>query len=143
MTNLDARRHVVFSQYRELPVPASLANSFLCFWKQEIIGSGGYVHRVLPDACVDMVFMHDALPVVVGSWTDPFVVRLSAGTTIVGARLHAGRAPGILLIAAAELLNRSVTLCDCRAARGSNLPSMSQRLFRSLTPWRVLRCVYA
>ena len=80
MTNLDQNRQVVSSHYRESPVPISLANYFLCFGKQVIIGSVSYVHRVLPDACVDIVFINDAPPVVVGPWTDPFVVRFPAGT---------------------------------------------------------------
>ena len=111
VTNLDAPRDIVFSHYRESPVPASLANHFLCFWKQEITGSGDYIHRVLPDACVDIVFMNDAPPVVVGPWTDPFVAQFPAGTTIVGARMHPGRAPGIL-----GMLNQSVPLCDVWSA---------------------------
>ena len=119
MTSLDAHRQVVFSHYRESPVPASLANHFLCLWKQEIIGSGDCLHRVLPDACVDIVFINDAPPVVVGPWTDPFVVPLPAGTTIVGARFHPGRAPGILGIPAAELLNQSVPLRDVWSASGA------------------------
>ena len=121
VTNLDAHRDVVFSHYRESPVPASLANYFLCFWKQEIIGSGDYIHRVLPDACVDIVFINDAPPVVVGPWTDPFVAQFPAGTTIVGARFHPGRAPGILGIPAAELLNQSVSLCDVWSASCARL----------------------
>lgn len=119
MTTLDEHRHVAFAHYREFPVPASLANYFLCFWEQVIIGSGDYIHRVLPDACVDIVFINDAPPVVVGPWTDPFLVRFPAGTTIIGARLHPGRAPGILGIPAAELLNESVPLHDVWSARSA------------------------
>jgi AraC-like DNA-binding protein len=110
MMKIDAHPQDVFSKYREFPVPASLANYFLCFWKQVIVGSGEYAHRVLPDACVDIVFIDDAPPVVVGPWTDPFVVRFRAGTSIVGARLHPGRAPSVLGISAAELLNQSAPL---------------------------------
>ena len=61
---------------------------------------------------MDIVLINDASPLVVGPWADPFVVRFPAGTTIVGARFHPGRAPGILGIPAAELLNQSVPLSD-------------------------------
>ena len=105
-----------FAHYREFPVPGGLADYFLCFWEQVITGSGEYVHRVLPDACVDIVFVNDAPPVVVGPWTDPLLVRFPAGTRVVGARLHPGRAPGILGIPAAELLNQSVSFSDARSA---------------------------
>jgi len=121
MVKLDARPHNVFSEYREFPVPASLANHFLCFWKQVIVGSGEYTHRVLPDACIDIVFINDAPPVVVGPWTDPFVARFTAGTKIVGARLHPGLAPSVLGIPAAELLNQSAPLSDVWSANRARI----------------------
>jgi AraC-like DNA-binding protein len=108
----DAHRHTVLSDYREFPVPAHLADYFFCFWKQVIVGSREYAHRVLPDACVDIVLINDDPPVVVGPWTEPFVVRLAAGTRIVGARLHPGHAPSLLGMPASELLNRSALLSD-------------------------------
>ena len=108
----DIHQDKVLSDYREFPVPAHLADYFLCFWKQDIIGSRTYAHRVLPDACVDIVFINDDPPVVVGPWTEPFVARLAAGTRIVGARLHPGHAPSLLGMPAAELLNRSALLSD-------------------------------
>jgi AraC-like DNA-binding protein len=112
--NLEAHQRAVLSDYREFPVPAHLADYFLCFWTQVIVGSREYAHRVLPDACVDIVFINDDPPVVVGPWTDPFVVRFAAGTRIVGVRLHPGRAPGVLGMPATELLNRSAPLSDVR-----------------------------
>ena len=110
--SLDACQHTVRSYYREFPVPAYLAEHFLCFWKQVIVGSREYAHRVLPDACIDIVFINDDPPVVVGPWTESFVARLAGGTRIVGARLHPGYAPSLLGIPAAELLNRSALLSD-------------------------------
>jgi AraC-like DNA-binding protein len=112
MMNLDADAHIALSQYREFPVPAPLADYFFCFWKQVIAGSGEYAHRVLPDACIDIVFINDDRPIVVGPWTDPLIVRLPAGTRIVGARLHPGRAAGFLGLSAMELLNQSAPLDD-------------------------------
>jgi AraC-like DNA-binding protein len=118
MIAVDAHPRNVFSEYREFPVPASLANYFLCFWKQAIIGSGEYAHLVLPDACIDIVFVSDDPPIVVGPWTDPFVVRFPAGTKIVGARLHPGLGPSVLGIPAAELLNRSAPLSEVSGTGG-------------------------
>jgi AraC-like DNA-binding protein len=110
--NLEAHQRTALSDYREFPVPTRLADYFLCLWTQAIVGSREYAHRVLPDACVDIVFVNDDPPVVVGPWTEPFVVRLAAGTKIVGARLHPGHAPGLLGMPAAELLNQSALLSD-------------------------------
>ena len=97
------------SEYKEFPVPPRLADRFLCFWTQTIVGSHGvYEHRVLPDACIDIVLINDKPPVVVGPWNVSFVARLAVGTNVTGARLHPGRAPSLLGIPAAELLNQEV-----------------------------------
>jgi AraC-like DNA-binding protein len=99
------------SEYREFPAPLPLSDYFLCFWTQTISGtSGEYVQQVLPDGCVDIVFINQDPPVAVGPWTDPFTVSFSAGTRILGARLHPGRAPGLLGLPAVELLNQSAPL---------------------------------
>ena len=96
------------SDYREFPVPQLLADYFLCFWTQSIGPYGEHIHRVLPDACVDIVCIDDEAPVIVGPWTDPFTARFGAGTRIVGARLHPGRAASWVGVPAAEFLNRAV-----------------------------------
>lgn len=60
------------SDYREFPVPPELLSYFLCFWTQTILGgSQRYVRRVLPDGCVDIVFINNEPPVLVDPWTEP------------------------------------------------------------------------
>jgi AraC-like DNA-binding protein len=98
------------SDYREFPVRPGLAEHFFCFWTQSIGHKSAYTHRVLPDACVDIVLIDDHEPQVVGPWTNSFVVQFPAGTKIVGARLHPGMTPALLGIPATELLNQSITL---------------------------------
>ena len=106
----QAHQHAAGSDYREFPVPAVLASHFLCFWTRVIVGSGKYSHRVLPDGCVDIVFINEEPPIVVGPWTGPFIARFAAGITITGARLRPGYAPSVLGIPASELLNCSIPL---------------------------------
>src|SRR5690348_6240916 len=104
--SLDAHSHAVLSDYQEFPVPSQLASHFLCLWTQTIFGSQNeYAHRVLPDGCLDIVFITNAAPVFVAPWTVPLVVHLAAATQIVGARLHPGRAPGVHGSPAAKLPN--------------------------------------
>jgi AraC-like DNA-binding protein len=99
------------SEYREFLAPLPLSDYFLCFWTQTISGvTGEYTQQVLPDGCVDIVFINQDPPVAVGPWTNPFAVSFSAGTRILGARLHPGRAPGLLGLPAMELLNQSAPL---------------------------------
>lgn len=73
-------------------------------------------HRVLPDACVDVVFINDEPPTVFGPRTVPFVSRLAAGSTITGARLHPGCASCLLGISVSELLNQAVLITSAKGA---------------------------
>lgn len=95
-----------------------------------IVGSREYAHRVLPDACVDIVFVNDDPPVVVGPWTDPFVVRFTAGTKIVGVRLHPGHAPRVFGMPATEILNRSAPLRDVPRSEICELNTSELRTMR-------------
>jgi AraC-like DNA-binding protein len=109
--------HQPLSEYTEFPAPASVADRFLCFWTQTIIGSQGiYQQRVLPDACIDIVLINDQPPVLAGPWTIPFLAGLGAGTIVTGARLHPGRASCLLGIPASELLNQIIPIADVKGA---------------------------
>ena len=105
------------SEYTEFIAPARLAAHFLCFWTQTIVGSRGvYEHRVLPDACVDIVFINDESPMLFGPWTVPFVARLPVGARITGARLRPGRASCLLGMPASELLNQAIPTTAVKGA---------------------------
>jgi hypothetical protein len=75
-----------------------------------------FEHRVLPDACIDVVLINDEPPMVVGPWTVPFVARLTVGTSITGVRLHPGRASCLLGIPASELLNQIIPVTAVKGA---------------------------
>ncbi len=105
------------AEYREFLPPAALADHFVCFWTQAISGSQGvYEHRVLPDACIDIVLVNDEPPVVVGPWTVPLLAQLPAGSSITGARLHPGRASCLLGMPASELLNQTMPMAAVKGA---------------------------
>ena len=107
----------VLADYREFVPPTALADHFLCFWTQTISGSQGvYEHRVLPDACIDIVLVNDEPPVVVGPWTVPLLAQLPAGSLITGARLHPGRASSLLGMPASELLNQAIPVAAVEGA---------------------------
>ena len=91
------RPSAAISKYREYPAPASLHGHLMCLWTQSIIGAGeSYAHRVLPDGCIDLVFINDEPPLVVGPYVECFIANLPPGATIVGARFRPGRAAGLL-----------------------------------------------
>jgi len=127
--SLDTHPQSLRSEYREFPAPVPLSDYFLCFWTQTISGmTGEYTQQVLPDGCVDLVFINQDPPVAVGPWTDPFAVSFSSGTRILGARLHPGRAPGLLGLPAVELLNQSAPLrALCGAVRNDRFDRVRER----------------
>lgn len=117
------------SDYREYAPPPSLADHLVCFWTQSITGDdGGFAQRVLPDGCIDIVFINNQPPLVIGPWVKPFVAELPVATTIIGARWHPGRAPVLLGLPAAELMNQSVALRDVwSCALSSSLERVSEQ----------------
>jgi AraC-like DNA-binding protein len=126
--NHTANTRAATSDYREYAPPPGLADHFLCFWTQSITGCGEYAQRVLPDGCIDIVFMNDESPVVVGPWVQPFIARLPGTTNILGARWHPGRAPALLGAPATELLNQQVALRDvCSRKLSSSLERVSEQ----------------
>ena len=112
---LDYRPAEPLSEYKEFFAPPQLASHFLCLWTQTIVGSrGAFEHRVLPDACIDIVLINDEPPMLVGPWTVPFLARLAVGTSITGVRLRPGRASCLLGIPASELLNQIIPITDVK-----------------------------
>jgi AraC-like DNA-binding protein len=99
------------SDYRERRPPAGLRRHFVCIWSQAI-GHGGadYPQRVLPDGCIDILWIGESAPVIVGPATRMFVARLTPGSLVIGARLRPGMAPGVLGLPACAALNREVPL---------------------------------
>src|SRR5579872_7290375 len=111
--NRETHSDRVVSSYREFPPAGALREQVLCLWTQSIAGSPGeHAHRVLPDGCIDIVFINHDAPIVVGPWTEPFTVRFPSGTTVAGARFHPGRGTSVLGLPASTLLNQSVPLRD-------------------------------
>lgn len=122
------------SDYREFLPPVALRERVLCLWTQSIRPSQPvYAHRVLPDACVDLVFFQGQPPAVIGPWTESFVVHLAPGTRIAGARFHPGKAADVLRLPANELLNQQIPIADVwnMAARAPFAGVGEQTTFRA------------
>src|SRR5436189_6005586 len=95
------------SGYRELPPPPELGAHLSCLWFDAVDEAGpARLVRVLPDACVDVVW-HAGRPLTVaGPDTGPLLERLAPGSLVVGARFRPGRAPEVLGMPAADLRDR-------------------------------------
>lgn len=101
-----------FSDYREFVPAAGLRKHVLCLWTQSIRSNKVYAHHVLPDACIDLVFVQGQHPAVIGPWTAAFIAHLAPGTRITGVRFHPGKASAILGLPAFELINQQAALGD-------------------------------
>jgi hypothetical protein len=99
--------------YRELRPPRALATHVACFWTR----STGELStedppRVLPDGCIDVVWIGDTAPRVAGPATRGVIPTLPPRSTIVGVRFRPGMASSLLGIPASELLDAVVPLED-------------------------------
>lgn len=87
--------------YREHAPPPALAAWVQCSWQRS--GDGGPPVRVVPDGCIDLVWIEGAGTQIVGPNMQAFLVALAPGTRVAGVRLHPGAAPPLLGVDAAEL----------------------------------------
>jgi AraC-like DNA-binding protein len=80
-----------------------------CTWEQAT--TTGQQQRVVPDACVDLIWAGERLTVA-GPDTQPRVVTLPPGARLVGARLRPGAAGAVLGLPASELRDVSPDAAD-------------------------------
>jgi AraC-like DNA-binding protein len=105
--------------YREL-APGPRAPHVACLWIREA-QPRPRVHRIVPDACVDLVWVAGQRLVVAGPATGPALSHVPAGAAAVGVRFRVGAAGGALGRPASELLDRTVDLEDLWGAPGAEL----------------------
>jgi AraC-like DNA-binding protein len=80
-----------------------------CTWEQRT--TQAIEQRVVPDACVDLIWSGERL-IVAGPDTQARLVRLAAGACLVGARLRPGAAGAVLGLPASELCDISPDAAD-------------------------------
>lgn len=97
--------------YRELPPPPCLTPYLACVWMRDT-DRNDLRARVVPDGCIDIVWIGAARLVVAGPATAPVFVDLPSNDSIVGIRFRPGLAPCLLGVDASELLDREVALED-------------------------------
>ena len=119
-------RLTVPARYRERPPHPALAQVLTCTWS----GAARDGMRILPDGCIDIVWIGNEALTVAGPDTAPNVADLPEGTLTVGIRFRSGRAPGFLRTDAHELTDRSITLEDVWGVEARRL---AQRLASAAT----------
>src|SRR5690606_24223337 len=98
------------SEYTEWKPSAHLAGQVACLWRGRIADNGvPYTDRVIPDACVDLIFAGARL-FVAGPDTQAVLLDTAPGQTFVGIRMRPGHAPILLRRPASEVLDQRVDL---------------------------------
>lgn len=87
--------------YREFPAPRSLARVVTCLW--ESASDAGLDQRVVPDGCVDLIWLAGEELVIAGADTGPRVVRLPGRRRSFGLRLRPAAAGAVLGVPASEV----------------------------------------
>ena len=94
--------------YREYRPPAGLEPVVACVWESDALLDG--TQRVVPDGCVDLVWLGRCL-LVVGADTGP-MLWAAVGEPAGGLRLRAGTAGRVLGMPAVEVRDRQLPLSD-------------------------------
>jgi AraC-like DNA-binding protein len=109
-----------------------------CLWLRDPAAQP-HRHRVLPDACVDVVWAGGRL-VVAGPATGPVMVDLPAGAASMGVRFRVGAAGAALGVPAGELVDATVALEDLWGSAGSQI---AERVDEAATPAAQLQALAA
>jgi AraC-like DNA-binding protein len=96
----------VVSDYREFRPPGRVRAVVACVWEQR--PAVDHTHRVVPDGCLDLIWLASRELVVAGADTGPRLVDLPAGALTTGLRLRPGAAGAVLGLPAAELRDRQI-----------------------------------
>jgi AraC-like DNA-binding protein len=97
--------------YREIPPSAPLREHVLCLWTETTSDARPPgTMRVLPDGCIDVVWMAGRPPVVAGPATQAMFPVIPPGSTLIGARFRPGMAASLLGVPAHELADAEVPL---------------------------------
>jgi AraC-like DNA-binding protein len=104
-----------------------------CTWERVTVD--GHRQRIVPDACVDLIWSGERLTIA-GPDTTARVVALAPGSRVVGARLRPGTAGAVLGLPASELRDASVDAADVLGREVAE--ALVERLSAGSDPYAVL-----
>jgi AraC-like DNA-binding protein len=131
----------VATDYRERPPAASLRRHLSCVWWRAVPEGPPPVVRVVPDACVDVVWRSDGRLQVAGPDTRPAPVVAPAGVRYAGVRFLPGTAPALLDVPADLLRDLRVDLADLWGAGPAG--RLLERLWAAPDPAAALEAAFA
>ncbi|MEY9211964.1 helix-turn-helix transcriptional regulator [Thermobifida halotolerans] len=100
--------------YTPFPAPADLSGDVVLGWTTRL---GGGTHRLVPDGCVDVLWLDNGSVLVCGPETTAWTFALPSGTEAVGVRFRPGRAATALGLDVPEARDRRVLLEDVLGSR--------------------------
>ena len=109
--------------YREHRPPPALAPVTACLW--ESTPAQDHLQRVLPDGCVDLIWLADRQLVIAGADTGAREVPLPADARSSAVRIRAGSAGAFLGVPASELRDHQV---PASAVWGDQVVGLEERL---------------
>src|SRR3954452_13752480 len=93
-TPVDAGIEARQRSYQEYAPPPHLRDFVVCFWRREA-GAGTVSRRVLPDGCVDIIWVGEREPFVTGPMTVAVRPAIDGTNAIAGVRFRPGVAPAL------------------------------------------------
>ncbi|WP_131770526.1 AraC family transcriptional regulator [Candidatus Protofrankia californiensis] len=118
-------------EYREYSPPVDLQGVVACLWERM---SAGGQQLIVPDGCVDLIWLAERELVIAGPDTGPRTVWLPAGSRSSGLRLRPGAAGGFLGRPASEVRNCQVNAED---VFGQEAARLAERLAAASTTDRL------
>jgi methylphosphotriester-DNA--protein-cysteine methyltransferase len=92
--------------YREYAPPSGLEPVVACLWEHE--PAEARTQRIIPDGCLDLIWVAERRLTIAGADTGPRLVDLPAGALSSGIRLRTSAAGALLGLPASELRDRQV-----------------------------------
>jgi AraC-like DNA-binding protein len=132
MTSDPRVSHPAPSSYEELPPPPDLAPLVACLWRQS--AGEDQVQRVVPDGCVDVLWISDGSQVraqVAGPDTGVHFESMPVGTSIAGVRFRPGAAATVLGLPLHALRDERVPLPE---VWGSTAGELTERVLTADRP---------
>jgi methylphosphotriester-DNA--protein-cysteine methyltransferase len=105
--------------YREYRPPVGLEAVVACLWERQ--PAEPRAQRVVPDGCVDLIWLAERELVIAGADTRPRSVELPAQARSSGIRLRPGAAGAVLGLPASEVCDRQVAAASVWGARAATL----------------------
>ena len=119
--------------YREFAPPAALARAVSCVWVGVTPAGGAPPTRVLPDACVDLIWQRGTGVFLAGPDTGPVLMPMPPGTVLAGVRLRPGAGGPALGRSLTGLLDQRPGPADLRGElpRGDRRPAGRRGAWRA------------